>query len=265
MLSAILSIMSAVNTELSTFLNSDVESYKMIDHTPYYLTFEDNFDGDELDLSKWEKCPEWKRQDLNNYWDNDMSYLDGDGNLILEMSYDSETDRFNSGGIRSRGIFEQKYGYFEIRCTLNNSPGWWTAFWLMGDSVNSEKNGGRDGTEIDIYESPYFTEKKIQHTLNWDGYSSQHKSEGKIVDADVYDGEYHTFSLLWTEDEYVYYIDGEESWRTDAKKAKGTCEVPLYLKVTAETGSWSGLPDMDMLPDSIKVDYVRVYSADCSE
>lgn len=261
MVSEIMSIMAAVNTELSTFLNRNVESYKIFNHTPYYITFEDDFEGTELDLSKWERCPQYRRQDLNNYWKDDMSYLDGEGHLVLEISYDQETDRFNSGAVRTRGIFEQAYGYFEIRCTLNNIPGYWTAFWLMGDSVNSEKNGGVDGTEIDIYESPFYNEKKIQHTLNWDGYGSKHKYEGKIVNANVYDGEFHTFGLLWTEDEYVYYIDGKETWRTDAQKAKGTCEVPLYLKVTAETGSWTELPNKDNFPDRIYADYVRVYSA----
>lgn len=261
MISELMAVILAVGMELSTFVNENVESYKTIDGVPYSLTFEDNFDGTELDPMKWEKCPEYKRQDLNNYWDNDMSYLDGEGRLVIEMSYDEENDRFNSGAVRSRGIFEQAYGYFEIRCTLNNVPGYWTAFWLMGDSVNSEKNGGKDGTEIDIYESPFYDDKKIQHTLNWDGYGSQHKSEGKIVNADVYDGKFHTFGLLWTEDEYVYYIDGEETWRTDAQKARGTCEVPLYMKISAETGSWTGKPDKNKLPDKILVDYVRVYSA----
>ena len=47
-----------------------------LDLTGYEVVFEDNFDGDKLDETKWERCPEWKRQDLNCYWDDDMSYLD---------------------------------------------------------------------------------------------------------------------------------------------------------------------------------------------
>ena len=77
----------------------------------------------------------------------------------------------------------------------------------------------------------------------------------------VYDGEFHTFGLLWTKDEYVYYIDGKETWRTNAEKAEGTCEVPLYLIISAETGSWADKPVKSDFPDSIYVDYVRVYSA----
>lgn len=231
----------------------------VLDGKTYSLTFEDNFDGDTLDSTKWEKCPEQRRQDLNNYWDNSMSYLDGEGNLIIEMSYDKENDRFLSGGVRSKGRFEQAYGYFEIRCKVNSVPGYWTAFWLMGDSVTDETQGGRNGTEIDIMETPYFDTKKVQNTLNWDGYGYRHKSSGNVTDIDVYDGEYHTFALLWKEDGYVFYIDGSESWRTDAAEALGTCEVPLFIKITSETGSWTGKPDPEKLPDRMTVDHVRVY------
>ena len=229
----------------------------------YRLTFEDEFEGDDLDVSKWERCPEWPRQDLNNQWDNDMSYLDGNGNLIIEMSYDEEADKYLSGGVRSKGKFEQAYGYFEIRCTVNTVPGYWTAFWLMGETVSGTSKGGVDGTEIDIMESAYYSTKEIQNSLNWDGYDVFHKVDYKKSYADVYDGDYHTFSVLWTDEEYVFFIDGEESWRTKAEKALGTCEAPLYIKVTSEMGSWtSGKLSPEKLPDYMKVDYVRAYAAE---
>ena len=37
---------------------------------------------------------------------------------------------------------------------------------------------------------------------------------------------WHTFGLLWLPDEYVFYIDGKETWRS---KAGGVCQVPQYL------------------------------------
>ena len=33
------------------------------------LLFEDNFDGENLDLTKWERCPEWKRGRGACVWD----------------------------------------------------------------------------------------------------------------------------------------------------------------------------------------------------
>ncbi len=263
-LSAVMSVLSVMSggprediPDKGFFTAADDILY--IDGEEYQLTFDDEFEGTQLDTSKWERCPEQRRQDLNNYWDDSMSYLDGEGDLVIGIDLDK--GRYISGGIRSKGKFEQAYGYYEIRCTLNNIPGYWTAFWLFNDCVTNEAKGGRNGTEIDIYESPYYDSKEIQHTLNWDGHGSAHKSEGKVVSADVYDGEFHTFGLLWTQTEYVFYIDGQESWCTDAKAAQGTCEEPLYIKVTAETGSWvPHTPVATKLPDHIKVDYVRAYS-----
>ena len=240
------------------------EDYKTItlEGKKYVLAFEDNFDGTELDTDKWERCPEWQRQDLNNYWSDEMSYLDGEGNLIIGMKYDEASDRYLSGGIRSKGKFEQTYGYYEIRCSINNVPGYWTAFWLMGESVADTTLGGRNGTEIDIMETPYYDTGEIQNSLNWDGYGAQHKVSWNVVKRNVYDGKYHTFALLWTNKEYVFYTDGEETWRTNAKEAQGTCQVPLYMKITSEMGSWAKGLDNSRLPDYMKTDYVRVYTAE---
>jgi beta-glucanase (GH16 family) len=67
---------------------------------------------------------------------------------------------------------------------------------------------------------------------------------------------WHTFSLCWTPDEYVFYVDGKETWRT---KAGGVCQVPLYIKLSDEVGNWAGDIKKAKLPDAFLVDYVRVY------
>ncbi len=245
---------SSVPSDIVSVSNEDIE----IGGVKYALTFKDDFDGTDLDDSKWERCPEWHRQDMDNYWDDRMSDLDGKGHLIIGI--EQEDNKYISGAVRSRDRFEQAYGYYEIRTTLNTVPGYWTAFWLMNDCVADETEGGRNGTEIDIYESAFYENSKIQHTIHWDGYGSAHRSEGKEVYADVYDGEYHTFGLLWTDKEYVFYIDGKETWRSDAAKAQGTCEMPLYIKISAETGSWTRTRSVTAkLSDFISVDYVKVY------
>jgi len=67
---------------------------------------------------------------------------------------------------------------------------------------------------------------------------------------------FHTFGLLWTPEEYVFYVDEKETWRTSAG---GVCQVPLYLKLSDEVGSWGGDVSKAKLPDRFLVDYVRVY------
>jgi len=55
---------------------------------------------------------------------------------------------------------------------------------------------------------------------------------------------------------FGYYVDGKETWRTDAG---GGCQVPLYIKLSDEIGKWGGDITKARLPDRFVVDYVRVY------
>ena len=79
----------------------------------YALTFEDNFEGDRLDETKWALAPQWQRQDVGGYWRDSMTEVK-DGNLILTAMIDGDGTPI-SGAIRSKGISEQAFGYFECR------------------------------------------------------------------------------------------------------------------------------------------------------
>ena len=41
--------------------------------------------------------------------------------------------------------------------------------------------------------------------------------------------------------------------------AGGVCQVPLYIKLSDEIGSWAGETRRAKLPDRFLIDYVRVY------
>jgi len=64
------------------------------------------------------------------------------------------------------------------------------------------------------------------------------------------------FSLWRTTGEYVFYVDGQETWRT---KAGSVCQVPLYLKWSTEIGESAGDIRKAKLPDDTIIDYVRVF------
>jgi hypothetical protein len=64
------------------------------------------------------------------------------------------------------------------------------------------------------------------------------------------------FGLWWKPDEYVFYVDGKETWRS---KAGGVCQVPEYILLSDEIGNWAGDIAKAKLPDQFCVDYVRVY------
>ncbi|HOX37109.1 MAG TPA: glycoside hydrolase family 16 protein [Candidatus Brocadiia bacterium] len=216
------------------------------------LIWNDEFDGTELDATKWE-VPEYKRRDV--WWSKKAVSLDGKSNLVISTL--KEGDEYYDACVRTSGRFERAFGYYVARIRLQKQPGHWSAFWMYGNGVGTVGNGGRDGTEIDIMEKPWIDDR-VQQTLHWDGYGAEHRSKGNIPAVPgVMDG-FHTFALLWTPDEYVFYVDGKETWRTDAG---GVCQVPLYLKLSdeAQFKGWAGDVREAKLPDEFLTDYVRVY------
>ncbi len=226
------------------------------------LLFEDNFDGTELDSTKWERCPEWSRQGGIDVWDNDLSYLDGEGHLILRAEWNSDEKKLHSGAVRTCGKFEEAYAYYEASIQFPKAPGTWGAFWMMVGNVSNEDGSAADGVEIDIIESIGNAWNQYNHALHWDGYDSAHQKTGKeMIDEDLYDGEYHTYGLWRTEEAYIFYIDGEESWRVTEDQCD-VCPEKGYMKLTVEGADWSGAgteESINALPADMVVDYVRVY------
>jgi beta-glucanase (GH16 family) len=99
-------------------------------------------------------------------------------------------------------------------------------------------------------------DERIQHTFHWDGYGKDHKSEGHVAKVPGVMEGWHTFGLWWKPDEYIFFVDGTETWRS---KAGGVCQVPQYMLLSDEIGSWAGDITKAKLPDQFLVDYVRVY------
>jgi beta-glucanase (GH16 family) len=220
------------------------------DGKAWKLIWHDEFDGTNLDASKWD-IPEYKRRD--GYWSRKAISLDGKGHLV--MSVLKEGDKFLDGCVRTKGKSQHSFGYYVARIQLQKQPGHWSGFWIMGDGVGKVGNDGRDGTEIDIMEKPWLDER-INYALHWDGYDTDHKSQGKVVRAPGVTDGWHTFGLCWRPDEYVFSVDGKETWRT---KAGGVCQVPEYIKLSDEIGNRAGDIKKAKMPDRFLVDYVRVY------
>ena len=227
------------------------------------LLFEDNFDGTSLDAAKWELCPDWERQGGMSFWDSDMVSLNGEGQLILRAEWDEAAGRVNAGAVRTEGLFSASYGYYEASIKFPYAPGVWGAFWMMCGNVGSEQNGAADGVEIDIIESIGNDWGASNSALHWDGYGSAHKSVGSgEFKYDIYDGKFHTFGLERTEEAYIFYVDGRQSWKVTAEKCDpGPADG--YLKLTLESAEWTGGGKpacIKALPVQMEVDYVRVYA-----
>ena len=176
-----------------------------------------------------------------------------------------------SCGLTSRYAVKQKYGYFEVRCILPKGSGMWSAFWLTCTGVTNVDGTGKDGAELDVFESSYYysdNKNRVTTNIHFDGYGAEKQSENvciaEITANNPYE-EYNTYGVEWNEDEYIFYINGIETGRSSFG---GTSEVEEWLMLTVEVGGADGVPkkswagpsvdNSDVITDFI-VDYVRVY------
>ncbi len=215
------------------------------------LIWQDEFEGTKLDETKWNRLGDWKRRD--GFWVKDDAFLSGKGTLLLRTQKDG--GRYTCGAVNTQGKFAHRSGYYVARCQMPGQPGHWPAFWIMGTGVGKVGDEGRDGTEIDIVEIPW-RDGKVTFNLHWDGYGKDHQSAGTNTTIPALTVGFHDYGLLWLPEEYVFYVDGKEVWRT---RAGGVCQAPEYLKLTEEIGKWAGDITQAQLPDFFEVDYVRVY------
>ncbi len=258
------------------------ENPAIISFDDFSLVWSDEFDGNTLDASKWTgfRCNSEKsvvRQ--GGWWNTDFASVK-DGNLNITAKY--YPDGYKGGkagwyscGLCTTGLFEQTYGYFEVRCILPKGVGLWSAFWMLPqDFSHTIGNGGTDGAELDVVESPDY-HYKLSHNVNVvttnihiDGYGKEEQSKcvaTPFIEANDPYEEFNTYGVEWNEKEYIFYINGVETGRTDFG---GTSRVPEYLLLTTEIGgkngkagsSWAGdALSSDAQPTDFVVDYVRVY------
>jgi beta-glucanase (GH16 family) len=246
-----------------------------VDMDKFELTFSDEFEG-ELDRSVWSGHYQYGKKTearKGSYWNQYLAETK-DGNLVIPVVYLEEGMGGKGAGWYTAGIdtdsdspngFSQKYGYFECRCILPKGADIWSAFWLMNDGVYNPDGNGMDGTEIDIFESDCygdFMENAITSNLHFDGYGDAHQKHGAtkfLLKNNPYE-EFNTYGLEWNEDEYIFYINGVETFRTDFG---GVSQNEEYLILSVEMKGENGIPsERENLPAegaAFIVDYVRVY------
>ena len=218
----------------------------------YALAWSDEFNGSSLDASKWGHRALGPRRDATNA--EECASLDGKGNLLLTTK--RKGGNYLTAMISTQGKFEAKYGYFECRAQLQKQLGHWSAFWLQSPSIGSIiGNPRQSGTEIDIFEYLRKERDVLHHNLHWDGYQKNHQHVGGRAKVPGLSSGWHTFGVLWTESQYVFYVDGKATW----KSQKAVSQRSQYIILSLEVGKWAGEISKAKLPDHLIVDYVRVY------
>lgn len=255
-------------------------------HKKWRQVWNDEFDGDTLDTSKWSYRLHLLQKRHNTFTDQG-AVPDGRGNLLLTLQErngqyysphlqtgSNYLDRPGEGFCFHRTPkfvwpvakieqpkFMHKYGFYEIRCKLPEQPGWWAAFWLQSPCIGSTLNPEESGVEVDIMEN-FTRDGIVSHNNHWNGYGADHKSAGsgerKLKETP--DG-FHVFGLDWSPDGYTYYIDGEESWHCDGPVSHREQFILVSTECMGYRDGDEPSPKLKeaVLPDYFIVDYVRVF------
>ena len=271
-----------------------VESIPVPGHEPsllpagrnFQLVWSDEFDGDELDRTKWafRTCMMQKRHPA---WTDKAVRLDGKGNAVFDIRIEdgrpvssqlqtgfnfmdepvAETTFWNDHlqwpiGKLHAPLFEHRFGYWECRCRLQQKPGWWSAFWMQSSTIGASLDPARTGVEIDVMES-FSPGAVVPHNVFHGGYGQDIHREKVGGNMALDTSAFHRFGVLWDDKGYTFFIDGREDGRVEEHVSR----VPLFVLVSTEV---SGYRHADHKPvpeafsaaeagDTFLVDYVRVF------
>ena len=237
-----------------------------LDLTGYELVFYDEFEGDTLDMENWYHRGVGK--DRGGYSAPEQVSL-RDGNVVLTGEY-REDGRFGPGWYGAEIARTQWYtnGYFEIRCICSDGAAFWSAFWLQAHHPYEAEysQGGVGGAELDIFEcfsSPGqlfgdFVTSTI-HCAGVDGVQEGFQSAilGDFKGNNVHE-EYNTYGLEWTEEEYIFYINGVETTRSTFGNGVSKEELLPIISLCLPAEEKIEGYDKDYKTEFI-VDYVKIY------
>lgn len=261
-------------------------------HKPKWsLTWSDEFNKPHIDPNKWtHDIGNWiKDEDGNNVapgWGNDEKqyYTNSkdnsfvkDGKLVIRAQKETTTDDtgtydYTSAKLKTKGLFSQTYGRYELRAKLPTGKGFWPALWMLPEK---DKYGGWAASgEIDIMEAWGSRPNVVAGTIHYGETWPNNRYTGKeyVLPEGQGINTWHTYAVEWEPGEIRWYVDGvlyqtQNAWYAKNQNNPINFSYPapfdqnFYLIMNlAVGGHFDGDPDeTTTFPQQMEIDYVRVY------
>ncbi|MDF2180131.1 family 16 glycosylhydrolase [Aliiglaciecola sp. CAU 1673] len=235
----------------------------------------DEFNGNSVDTSKWEimtgdGCSYgicgWGNSELQSYQAANLTVANGLLTITAKKQR-VQSKQYTSGRIRTANMpngGQWTNGRFEARIKIPKGAGLWPAFWML--PTNPDQGWPMSG-EIDIMEATGQADMFAFGTLHYgQPWPNNQWTSGRILkQPDAWSDDFHEYAVEWEPNEMRWYVDdvlySVKTPQDLGNPAYWTFENYQYhfLLNLAVGGNLGGEVDSSMLPQTMQVDYVRVY------
>ncbi|BFM20209.1 glycoside hydrolase family 16 protein [Gilvimarinus japonicus] len=229
---------SSSSSSESSSADSSSSSSEPVASNEWQLIWEDNFDGDAIDSSKWEfetSCWGGGNNEQQCYTDRAENAYVADGMLTIVAKREDFTGSnspsgeggqqttlpYTSARLRTRGLAEWAFGRFEISAKLPAGQGTWPAIWML--PTNSPYGVWASSGEIDIMEAVNLkaqsdapgaadgdVESRVHGTLHYGSTWPNNVHSGayyQLPDGANPADAFHEYALEWEAGEIRWYVD----------------------------------------------------------
>lgn len=255
---------------LAIFLSCQSDQQKVVNFAQLVMQDEFNVDG-QPNANLWgynigRGQNGWGNNELQFYTDRAKNVTVKDGNLVITADRESFSGaQYTSARLLTKGKFDQTYGRFEARMQLPWGQGIWPAFWMLGADIDT--NAWPNCGEIDIMELRGQNPTVLIGSIHGPGYSGgQAISKSYTLKNDRFDTGFHIFGVEWGPDYINFYVDNVLYNQIKPSDLPGpwVFNKPFFIIMNiAVGGNFVGSPnDQTVFPQTMLVDYVRVYKAE---
>lgn len=247
----------------------------------YVLTWSDEFNGATLNTNNWSAVNngDVANGELQFYTPRTNNVLVADGLLKLTAQRETYTGQgpwmaapktmdYTSGLVESLNKVQPQYGRIEARMKIPAGAGLWPAFWMMGANYFTPGVGWPACGEIDIMEysgaSGGFTAAFHTGAYNYmNGGGGVTNVQGFSISD--HSTAFHVYGIEWTPTRVAFYVDGKVILTADksvlgSTSAQWPFDQPFWLKLNlAVGGPYGGSPASGTFPQTMEIDWVRVY------
>lgn len=250
-------------------------------HLDWRLVWADEFDGTEIDRSKWEfevNARGGGNEELQYYTDRPENAYVAGGMLNLvalreRFTGPEGTRDYTSARLRTKNRGDWCYGRIEVRARLPRGQGLWPAIWMM--PTDDVYGGWAASGEIDIMELVGHKPAEVLGTLHYGARWPHNVHSGEtyappsmVRDGTTFADGFHDFAIEWDRGEIRWYIDGahtqtQRAWHTEGMPFPAPFDQRFHLLLNvAVGGKLPGNPDgTSVFPQTMSVEHVRVYQA----